>query len=183
MKVYSIKQAAVLICNKETLEDCWFQLSEYKDYDHFYKSACEQLNATPEYWEYSVYLDVPPYISDVNDLKEFFLLRERFEETDIEKDEEAFWHYVYSFDIYPDVTIVDYCFETFKESYIGVFKNEEQFASYYVHTVYKKEIAKIPKIIRDSIDYKELSILLFSQEGYVFCGGFVFKRLKSEQWD
>lgn len=183
MKFYSIKQAAVLICNKETLEDSWFQLSEYRDYDHFYKVACEKLKTTPENWEYSIYLDVPPYISDINDIKEYFLLRERLEETKIMNNEEAFWHYVYSFSIYPDVSIIDYCFETFKKAYVGVFKNEEQFASYYVHTVYKKEIGKLTKIIRDSIDYKELSILLFSQEDYMFCGGFVFKRLKSEQWD
>lgn len=176
MKTYDLSDAKIYVgtyenYNNGSLPVGWLNLSDYSNKEEFFE-ACRELHndeKAPEFmfqdWE-----NIPEALISESWLSEnFFDLRDAMEDfIDTEKD---------AFFVWVEYECIDFNKEDaydlvnrFKDSYVGEYDEEEEFAYQMVEECYD-----LPDFAKTYFDYEKFARDLFMCD-YYFENGFVFKR-------
>lgn len=176
MKTYELSTAKVYVgtygkYNSGSLFGAWLNLSDYADKEDFYE-ACRELHKDEEDAEFMFqdWENIPDeLISESWISGNFFELRDAVEQLG-HTDQEAFF-------VWGEYDYIDFNKEDaydlvnrFKDSYVGKYDNEEDFA---YKTV--EGCCDIPEFVKTYFDYEKFARDLFRCD-YYFESGFVFRR-------
>lgn len=176
MKTYDLSNAKVYVgtykkYNNGALTGGWLNLSDYSDKEEFFE-ACRELHKDEEDAEYMFqdWENVPEGLIGESWISEnFFALRDAVEDLDDTK-KEAFF-------VWMEYECIDFNKEDaydlvnlFKDSYVGKYDDEEDFAYQIVEECYD-----LPEFAKTYFDYEKFARDLFMCD-YYFDNGFVFQR-------
>ena len=176
MKTYDLSEAKIYVgtygkYNNGSLFGAWLDLSDYADKEEFYE-ACRELHKDEEDAEFMFqdWENVPEGLISESWLSEnFFELRDAVDQLGY-TDQEAFF-------VWGEYDYIDFnkddaydLVNRFKDSYVGKYDDEEDFA---YKTV--EECCNIPEFVKTYFDYKKFARDLFRCD-YYFESGFVFRR-------